>query len=292
MRKTFFFVIAIVVAAQAGLAQSRYSLQEKETIRRSLEFTGSNHVFELDNINGSIRVTANTGRAVEVVGEKTIRADSADRMEAAKREVTIDIADRAETVHVFVDSPDNNNRSNSPRTWDYNNRRRGPGYHVNIDFDIKVPNGTKIRLRTINGGEINVDGTTGDFEVENVNGKITMTDIRGSGRAHTVNGAVRVSFMENPKTESSFKTTNGAIEVQFQPNLSANLQMKTYNGGLYSDFDVQYLPATALVPGERTVSGKYVYRSNQFTGFKVGNGGPEIKFDGFNGDVKVLRRTR
>ena len=48
-----------------------------------------------------------------------------------------------------------------------------------------------------------------------------------------------------------------------------------------------------LVDGSRErVDGKFVIRSNRFSGFRVGNGGPEIKFDGFNGDVKVVRRTR
>ena len=89
---------------------------------------------------------------------------------------------------------------------------------------------------------------------------------------------------------SEFKSTNGVIEAQFQPNLSADLKMKTFNGGLYTDFDVTGLPS-APVTGER-VNGKFVYRSNGYAGVRVGNGGPEIRFDGFSGDVRVLRRTR
>jgi hypothetical protein len=153
-----------------------------------------------------------------------------------------------------------------------------------------VPQGTRLRLRTVNGGNVQVEGTTGDFDVANVNGGITMTDIRGSGSAETVNGPVKVSFVENPRNASSFKSINGAIEVAFQPNLSADLQMKTFNGGLYTDFEVKTLPTT-IAAGSR-VNGKFVYHSNQFTGVRVGSGGPEIKFDGFNGDVRVLRRTR
>src|SRR5262249_6251698 len=143
---------------------------------------------------------------------------------------------------------------------------------------------------TVNGGDITVENTTGDFEIENVNGGIRMTDIRGSGSAHTVNGPVRVSFLENPKTDSSFRSVNGVIEASFQPDLSANLQMKTFNGGLYTDFDVKTLPSP-VTSGER-INGRFLYRRDSFSGFRVGNGGPEIKFDGFNGDVKVIRRTR
>jgi hypothetical protein len=117
-----------------------------------------------------------------------------------------------------------------------------------------------------------------------------MNEIRGSGSAHTVNGPVKVSFAENPRTASSFKSINGVIEIMFQPNFSADLLMKTFNGGLFTDFDVTRLPSP-IAQGER-VNGRYVFRSNQFNGFRVGNGGPEIKFDGFNGDIRVIRRTR
>jgi len=33
----------------------------------------------------------------------------------------------------------------------------------------------------------------------------------------------------------------------------------------------------------------FVYRSNEFTTLRVGRGGPELTFDAFNGDVRVLR---
>ena len=290
--RILFIGCAIFLTAQAGFPQSRYTVENKETIRRTLEFSGTaNHMIELNNINGSIHVTNTTGRNVEVVADKTIRAESQDRVEAAKQEVKLDISDKLETVRVYVDSPSRCNCGDGREGWRSSGGRwSDPGYRVNIDFDVRVPPGTRLRLRTVNGGDITVDGTTGDFEVENINGRIIMSDIRGSGSAATVNGPVKVSFLENPKTATSFKSTNGVIEVSFQPNLSANLQMKTFNGGLYTDFDVQYLPS-APVTGER-VTGKFIYRGNQFTGFRVGNGGPEIKFDGFNGDVKVLRRTR
>ena len=281
--------VTIVLFTQIGSGQSRYSVQDRETIRRTLEFSGSGtHILELDNVSGSIRVAGTNGNAVEMVAEKTIRAESQDRMLDAKRDVKLDITDRAETVRIYVDGPFRSDGRDRTRSW--SSRWSDPGYRVDVAFDIRVPQGVKLRLRTVNAGDVRVENTNGDFEVENVNGGISMTDIRGSGSAHTVNGPVRVSFLENPKTASSFKSINGEIEVTFQPNFSAELQMKTFNGGLFTDFDVTSLPRT-LRAGER-INGRYVYKGDQFNGFRVGNGGPEIKFDGFNGDIKVLRRTR
>jgi hypothetical protein len=38
--------------------------------------------------------------------------------------------------------------------------------------------------------------------------------------------------------------------------------------------------------------GRFVYRSNQFTLVRAGGGGPELTFETFNGNVRVLRAAR
>ena len=79
-------------------------------------------------------------------------------------------------------------------------------YDVRFDFTIRVPRDAALRLCTINGGDVIVNGTRGDFDVDNVNGLIEMNQVAGAGSAHTVNGAVTVTFTANPKQPSSFKT--------------------------------------------------------------------------------------
>jgi hypothetical protein len=272
----------------ASLFAQRYPIQESETIRRTLEFAGSGtRVLELDNISGSVHATGYDGRAVEMVANKTIHAESQERVQAAQQEVKLDITDKAEVIRVYVDGPFRCNCPDGRDGWRTSGWRNS-GYRVDFDFDLRVPREVKLRLRTVIG-ETKVENTVGDFEVRDVNGAITMTDINGSGSAETVNGGVAVSFLENPKSASSFKTINGEIEAAFQPGLSADLLMKTFHGGLFTDFQTTVLPVTATA--ERR-NGKFVYRSNRFTGVRIGNGGPEIKFDGFNGDVRVLRKTR
>jgi hypothetical protein len=38
--------------------------------------------------------------------------------------------------------------------------------------------------------------------------------------------------------------------------------------------------------------GKFVYKSHQFYGVRVGHGGPELKFDAFNGDIRIRNREK
>jgi hypothetical protein len=271
----------------SSLFGQRYAIRESETIRRTLEFSGSGtRMVELDNIEGSVHVTGYGGSAVEMVANKTIHAESPDRVQTAQQEVKLDIADKAEVIRIYVEGPFRCNCPDGRDGW-RTSGWRSSGYRVDFDFDLRVPRDVKLRLRTVNG-ETKVENSVGDFEVRDVNGAITMTDINGSGSAETVNGGVTVSFLENPKSASSFKTINGQIEVAFQPSLSADLLMKTSHGGLFTDFPTTPLPVTATA--ERR-NGKFVYRINRFAGVRIGNGGPEIKFDGFNGDVRVLRRT-
>jgi hypothetical protein len=118
-----------------------------------------------------------------------------------------------------------------------------------------------------------------------------MRSVAGSGRAHTVNGPVSVTFTANPKQPSSFKTVNGNVDVWFLDGLAADFAMKTFNGGLFTDFDSQPLAATVPPAGERR-NGKFVYRMNEFTRVRVGSGGPEIAFETLNGNVRARRAGR
>jgi hypothetical protein len=65
------------------------------------------------------------------------------------------------------------------------------------------------------------------------------------------------------------------------------LRMKTLNGGLYTDFDVTVMPSAPVVAERR--NGTFVYRNDRFAAVRVGRGGPQITFEGVNGDVHVLR---
>ena len=136
-----------------------------------------------------------------------------------------------------------------------------------------------------------VNGTRGDFSVRSVNGPITMTDLAGAGEAVTVNGSVQVSFVSPPQAASRFKTINGNVVVSFPDTLAADLHLKSFHGGLYTDFDVQPLPAESLRTVEKH-GGMSVYRTNGFTAVRVGKGGPELTLDTLNGDVRVLRRSK
>jgi hypothetical protein len=272
-------------------AADRYALHEESTISKTLQFAGSGMpTLDVRTNSGSVQISAYGGREVQVEAKKTMWAEDDAAMRDARQDVTLDTHDGEATVTAVVrengrEACGESGSSRSRAWWD---RRR---YEVTVDLTIKVPAGTRLSLCTVNSSDVTVQGTSGDFDVRNVNGRISLENIRGSGRATTVNGRVEAAFAEAPRSDSLFKTVNGDIRVTLPRDASASLRLKTLHGGLFTDFDVVPQPLQAT-PSQDSRNGKYVYRSNGFTAVRVGKGGPELTFDTLNGDVRVLRAPR
>lgn len=280
MKNIFLLVSIVGTIAVTSLSAQRWShTEELSPIRRTLEFSAGNamKMLEVDTISGSIQVTGYDGRTVEMVAKQTIRADSEDRLRAAKAEVKLDISEKSDIVSIFVDEPSRQRfRSSVGRSsW------TDPGYEAVFDFELRVPRDAKVRLKTINGNIV-VRNVTGDFNIEGLNGGVEMRDVSGSGRVHTLNGTLNITFNGSPKGDSYFGSLNGDVDVTFPKNLSADIRFKSFNGGVFTDFPIGAAPAAA----PRTVNGRLILR-NEFSVARIGSGGPMLEFDGFNGDVRI-----
>ena len=131
----------------------------------------------MDNISGYVHVTGYSGSQVQVSVEKHIGADSNEAMAEAKRDVKLDMSQQGNFVRLYVDGPFRTNNGMNYRGDDYY------GYRVIFDYDIQVPSDTELVLKTINHGDIVVRKTTGDYEINGLNGGIEMEEISGSGRS-------------------------------------------------------------------------------------------------------------
>lgn len=282
-----------------------YTARDTERIQRSLTFSGTGaRRLEVDNVWGSIQVAAYDGQTVEVSITRTLKARTPELLETARKEVTLDVTEDPLLIGLYADGPfrdcdcDNwrarrqpEGQTQAPARPPRRRNRGDLGYVVQYDFVIRTPRAVSIALSTVNDGDVRVEGTAGDFDVQNVNGGIDMANVAGSGHAHTVNGPVTVLFQRNPTSDSSFKSINGELIVYFDPSLQADLMLKTMNGKFYSDFDSTMLTATKPV-AQRVDGQKFVYRFDRGTGLRVGRGGPEIRFETLNGDIRILHRGR
>jgi len=288
VRSGWIFILGLIMMIPLTAGQDweeSYPVSEKSTISKSIPFADPSAARRLilDNVIGPVKVEGTNRRDVQIIVEKVIHAKSRDKIRKAEEEVRLDINAEGGEVELYVDGPfrDNNRRRN----------RHRPGYVVHYGFTVQVPKQISIDIRTATDGDIEIRNITGDFEVSHANGKIIMTDINGSGSAHTANGEVKVYFTDNPAKDCSFKTVNGDVELHLRPGLSADFHLKTWHGDAYSDFEFKEFQ----LPIQRTVEDKdwkFVYKSTQYQGVRIGRGGPAIRMDTMNGDLIITKNEQ
>ena len=270
------------VSAKGRDDDDRYlSSRDEEKIQKSFTLPAAGHKsLEIDNVWGSIEVVADTTDKVELTVARTNQAESKEKLERAKKEVTLDVSQEEGALKLYVNGPFR------CQCDDCRHSRDDEGYRVKMDFLVHVPRDIDIKVKTVNQGRVKVSNINGSFVVRNVNGDIEMNNVAGSGTARTVNGPVIVSFRQNPRENSDFKTVNGNVELRFAHDLSADFRFKTFNGGIYSDFPVTSLPVHAIEAEHK--GAKVVYRADRFTNARVNAGGPEIQIENLNGDIRIL----
>ncbi len=273
--------LLMVAGGLAACSLAVFAAEEKSVDTRTF---ANAHLVIVDNVDGSIDATGYSGNDVQMEVTKRIEAESDERMQAAKKEVRLDIQQSGDTLKLYVDGPFRchcDDCCDHGRNGDHGHR----GYQVHFDFKLRVPAAARVDLYTVNGGQIFVRDVTGGFDVHNVNGRIEMSGMGSGGTAKTVNGGVKVVFAKNPSVKSEFETVNGNVDLTFRPGLSADARMQTMNGELLTDFDVTALPVEAAETERH--GGKFVFKRGGSTGVRIGAGGTDIRMKTLNGDIFI-----
>lgn len=254
-------------------------------------------------VSGSIRVT--THSAASVAFNAKVHLESADAAGLANLKNRLRLESEQSGPNIWIGLEAGVDSAGPPPArsrrefgWRANrgvaSGRRGEDHHnqdrFRHDIELQVPRSAHLKLRTVNGGDIEVDGVTGEFEFSNVNGGITLKHATGSGRAHTVNGAVTLAFDAHPTGPVSIKTVNGPVRLLTPANLNASVRLKTLHGKVHSDFPMTLGAATTAPPPGATEQGmKRIWRANNFSPGRIGPGtGPAIDINTLNGSIDIL----
>lgn len=209
---------------------------------------------DIVNLRGQIVAQPSSGGDVEVTARREARAGNE---EAAK--ALLAAAQMIEQV-----SPDRVSiESRTPNS--------GRGRDVNVQITVRVPPGSKVSLKTEQGG-VRLDGVAGDFVAQSTNGPIVVRDLSGSADVSTVNGPVRVEFAKLT-ANSRLSTVNGPVELAIPHDVNATLEASVVNGAVVVADDVA-LTATEK-SGQRVVG-------------RINNGGPSIVAQTTNGRVRIV----
>lgn len=281
----------LAALAAISTALPAVALEESRTWKEVKTFTaaGGPRVLEVDGFRGSIIATgtaATSGDAVEIVIHETFTGKTKEEIDEARRKVTLDRTQKGNHVKLYVDGPFRCEKKDCSKG---DRDRERVSERATYSFELRVPAGTEIDLRTV-FGDVRVTGTDGPFKVASVMGKVEMAGVRGAGSVRSVNSPVKVAFAANPNGPCRFETVNGKVDVAFRPGLKADLRFKTLNGEVYTDFP--YTPRSLTAPAADRRDGRFVLQQSGAFGVTVGGGGPELAFATINGDVLVRNQER
>jgi hypothetical protein len=155
---------------------------------------------------------------------------------------------------------------------------------------IRVPQGsTKIKVGTVEEGDIEVKDVSGEIEIGNVNGSIHATGISGSVVANTVNGEIVVKFKSvDPKATMAFTSLNGKVDVLFPADIKANVKLKSDRGEMFSDFDIAVDKNQPKVE-KNTEDHYYSVKIEDWVYGKINGGGPEMMMKTMQGSIYIRK---
>ncbi|WPU91986.1 DUF4097 family beta strand repeat-containing protein [Mucilaginibacter sabulilitoris] len=228
-------------------------------------------------VSGSITLVSYEGKDI------LIDAQSGDEKSGRVKEAAIGMRRLSPANSLDVTAEENNNQVNIHSSMG----------NKNINLTIKVPrNDVKLKLNTVNNGDINVSNVSGELEVTNVNGSIKLNNVSGSVVANTVNGEVNVKFKAiDPKAAMAFSTLNGNVDVTFPATLKANVKLKSDRGDIYTDFDVVTNTQQKPAVSRNNKAGMYSLKIDDWVYGKIEGGGPEMMMKNMNGNI-YIRKTK
>lgn len=157
-----------------------------------------------------------------------------------------------------------------------------------VDFDIKVPSGFSLKLKSLDNGVVDVLNVEGVIEVVNNNGNITLVNIDGSAILSTVYGDIEASFAGvKPGVPMMFTTFEGDIILTIPATVDANLKMKSDKGEIFSDFKITPVKRQPVVSRTENTA---VYTLEDWTTGIVNNGGAEFVLRTYSGVITLKKR--
>ncbi|MCC3157426.1 hypothetical protein LJ737_09255 [Hymenobacter sp. 15J16-1T3B] len=298
MKRSFLPALLILLSLACSTqcqAQSRTDnpLRAEEKISKQFRLSGdaARSTLAVYNIIGAVTVQGYSGNEVVVEATKTIRAESAQTLETGKREAVLGFLQRNDSVVVYLAGP-HDSRPNRGRN-NRNERREDPGYNFQFDFVIKVPAAMNLHVATVTDGKVLVQDVTGSkLEAYNVNGSISLLNVRGTTTARTVNGSVDATYTSSPTGPCSYNTINGQLNVTYPRDVAADVHFKSMHGELYTDFPEAELRPVQVSQTQQAAAGGTKYKLSKDRVVRLGKGGKDFRFETLNGDVTIKQQPR
>lgn len=167
------------------------------------------------------------------------------------------------------------------------------GGRTELLVTIQVPTQTSAKVHLINGGDILLEGLSGELEVQCTNGSIDLKNVGGSVVANAINGHLHATLTSvAPGKPMSFSSLNGDIDVTLPADTKGSLSMKADMGGdIFTDFDLKLSPQTPKSEAtQRDKRGRYRVSVDRSLRGELNGGGPELTFKTFQGNIYLRKQ--
>jgi hypothetical protein len=213
-------------------------------------------VLEVHEMFGLVHVDAGEGDAIVVNATRFMKAPTEEAAKARLAGFVI-----AETVTADRVMLDGTGQGASPVA---DESRR-------VEYRITVPRSAAVTIRSV-ASEIRVTGIAGVLHVESTHGEITGNGLGNGADVRIVNGTVRLDFGTFGASGVRCQLTNGEIVVTVPADTKAAIAASIVNGEIRTE---------KLSVAVREQSGR------SLTG-TIGGGGPDIRLDLVNGDLRIV----
>lgn len=220
-------ILSGLILLMSAVAASAGTLDE--TVDRTIDVRPG-AVFSLANTNGRINVRSWDQPRVRIVARKHVESRDSDAARSAMKALAVEISPAAGGVRVNTNYPRYNNG-----VFDW---IAGTTVSMSVEYDVTVPRMMDLQIENTNG-RIEASDVRGSHRVTTTNGRIELTRCAGDVNAETTNGAIEAELTGvNPGRGMRLETTNGHITVRLPRSFAARIDAENTNGSIDTDLPV------------------------------------------------------
>jgi Putative adhesin len=245
-------ICALVLAVLPGYASDRRAFTEE--FHQTYPLAAGGRV-ELDNINGSVHITAWDRNEVKVDAVKY--AGTKDRLDEAK----IEVEHGSDYVSIRTHYPDHDHNFNG-----------GWNDPAGVEYTLSVPRNVRLDEIKLINGSLDIHGVAAEVRASCINGHLVAEGLQGRAKLETINGHLEARFDHLANSPIELDSVNGSIDLTLPSDVKAELEASTVSGGIEDDFGLHV-------------------RHHHFVGHdmrgELGGGGTRIHLSNVNGRIEI-----
>jgi DUF4097 and DUF4098 domain-containing protein YvlB len=219
--------------------------------------------FSLTNVNGHITVRAWDQPRIKVHAVRHVESRDADAARDAMKALTLAISQPNGGLRIDTNYPKHND---GIFEW-----IAGTSVSMSVTYEVTVPRTMDLQIENTNGA-IEASEVRGSHHIETTNGRIILARCAGDVDASTTNGSIEAELTAiNAGRGVRLETTNGGIHARLPRAFAARVDAANTNGSIESDLPI-------------AVSGSQSKHSLHGT---INGGGPELRLRTTNGSIHI-----